>query len=35
MSRAGPMVRLASSAEVTFISVFHEKGQPGAAIFII
>ena len=25
---------LASSAEVTFIPVLHEKGQPGAAIFI-
>ena len=25
---------LASSAEVTFISVLHEKGKSGAAIFI-
>ena len=25
---------LASSAEVTFIPVLHEKGQSGAAIFI-
>ena len=27
MSRAGPVVRLGSSAMVTFVSVFHEKGR--------